>query len=216
MKMRMIQKPKPIAMFDLNGNYIRTFVSAGEAGDFLGKQSCSGIKRCCEKDKYRKAYGYIWIYEEDYKAGNIDWEYYLTKCSNQPKPVLQYDLDMNLIHEYKSAFEAGKYGYQNSTISATCNGKYDTYMGYIWLWKDDPDKYFINKEKRKEKAQINKKKREKVILQFSKNREFLREWTNDEILRNGLNLFAIQSNCSGHTKTSQGYIWEYKKEGSVA
>lgn len=89
-------------------------------------------------------------------------------------------------------------------------------MGYIWLWKDDPDKYFINKKKRKEKARINKKKREKTILQFSKNREFLKEWTNDEILKNGLNLSAIQSNCSGHTKTSQGYIWEYKKEELVA
>ena len=29
MKMRLIQNPEPIAMFDLQGNYIRTFVSAG-------------------------------------------------------------------------------------------------------------------------------------------------------------------------------------------
>lgn len=53
-KMRMIQNPEPIVMLDLNGEYIRTFVSAGEAGDFLGKKSTSGIKRCCEKDKYKK------------------------------------------------------------------------------------------------------------------------------------------------------------------
>ena len=72
MKMRLIQNPEPIAMFDLKGNYIRTFVSAGEASDYLGKNSSSGIKRCCEKDKYKKAYGYIWIYEKDYKSGNID------------------------------------------------------------------------------------------------------------------------------------------------
>ena len=42
------------------------------------------------------------------------------------------------------------------------------------------------------------------------------EMTYDEILNNNFNLRAIQSNCSGHTKTSQGYIWRYKSEESVA
>lgn len=130
-KMRMIQNPEPIVMLDLNGEYIRTFVSAGEAGDFLGKKSTSGIKRCCEKDKYKKAYGYIWIYEKDYKSGNIDWNYYLSKNKNLPKPVLQYDLNMNFIREYESANETSKFGFGSSTVASACNGHYDTYKGYI-------------------------------------------------------------------------------------
>jgi hypothetical protein len=45
--------------------------------------------------------------------------------------------------------------------------------------------------------------------------EYLKEWTYDEILDNNFNLKAIQSNCSGHAKTSQGYIWKYRSEESV-
>jgi group I intron endonuclease len=215
-KMRMIQNPEPIVMLDLNGEYIRTFVSAGEACDFLSKKSTSGIKRCCEKDKYKKAYGYIWIYEKDYKSGNIDWNYYLSKNKNLPKPVLQYNFNMELIKEYASAYDTSRKGFNSATVSAACNGKYDTYKGYIWIWKDNPEIYYKNKAKRKEKALNNKKSRERIILQYSKEMEYLKEWTYDEILNNNFNLRAIQSNCSGHTKTSQGYIWRYKSEESVA
>ena len=215
MKMRLIQNPKPIAMFDLQGNYIRTFVSAGEASDYLGKKSSSGIKRCCEKDKYKKAYGYIWIYEKDYKSGNIDWNYYLSKNKNLPKSVLQYNLNMELIKEYASAYETSREGFNSATVSAACNGKYDTYKGYVWVWKDNPEIYYKNKVKRKEKALKDKRSRERIILQYSKDMEYLKEWTYDEILDNNFNLKAIQSNCSGHTKTSQGYIWKYRSEESV-
>lgn len=212
MKMRLIQNPKPIAMLDLEGKYIRTFVSSGEACAFLGKKSASGIKRCCEKDKYKQAYGYIWVYEEDYKSGNIDWNYYLSERKNNPRAVLQYDLDMNLIREYKSAYDTINYGFHNGTVCMACNGKYDTYAGYIWIWKDNPDIYYKNKNKRKEQAMKNKISKQKIILQYSTDNEYLREWNYDEILEADFNLRAIQSNCCGHTKTSQGYIWEYKQE----
>lgn len=212
MKMRMIKNPKPIVMLDLDGKYIRTFVSTGEAGDYLGKDSVSGIKRCCEKYKYKQAYGYIWVYEEDYKSGNIDWNYYLSERKNNPKAVLQYDLDMNLIREYQSAYDTINYGFNNGTVCMACNGRYDTYSGYIWLWKDNPEIYFKNKNKRKKQATKNKINRQKIILQYSTNNEYLKEWTNSEILEANFNLRAIQSNCSGHTKTSQGYIWKYKQE----
>lgn len=175
-KMRMIQNPKPIVMLDLNGNYIKTFVSAGEAGDFLGKESVSGIKRCCEKDKYRKAYGYIWVYEKDYKSGNIDWNYYLTKCANQAKPVLQYDLNMNLIREYSSSFETNNFGYKSSSVSEVCNGKRNTYYNYIWIWKDNPDKYFNGKKDREEKSKNKKDLKTQKILQYTLEGDYLKEW----------------------------------------
>lgn len=209
-KMRMIQNPKPIVMLDLQGNYIREFISAGEAGDYLGKTSVSGIKRCCEKDKYKKAYGYIWVYKEDFDSDNIDLDYYLSKNKNLPKPVLQYDKNMNLVHEYCSAYETKEYGFDSSTVSMACNGKYDTYMGYIWRWKNNPEIYYENLKKRKEKAFKAKKAKEKIILQYSKNLDFIREWTYDQLKENNFNLQAIQNNCLGHTKTSQGHIWKYK------
>ena len=140
----------------------------------------------------------------------------MSKNKNLPKPVLQYNLNMELIKEYISAYETSREGFNSATVSAACNGKYDTYKGYIWVWKDDPEIYYKNKAKRKEKALKDKRSRERIILQYSKDMEYLKEWTYDEILNNNFNLRAIQSNCSGHTKTSQGYIWKYKSEESVA
>lgn len=210
-KMRLIQNPKPIVQLDLKGNYLNTFISTGEACDYINKNSASGIKRCCEKDKYRQAYGYIWVYEEDYLFGNIDWDYYFEEAKNKPKPVLQYDLNMNLINEWESANEAGiKNNMFGGSIASTCNGKYDTYKGFIWVWKNNPEIYYKNKEKRKLKSQQNKILKQKIILQFSKDNIFIREWTNQEIKENDYNLKTIQSCCNGHTKTYQGYIWRYK------
>ena len=44
LKYSMIQNPEPILQIDLNGNILNEFVSAGEAGDYLGKDSVCGIK----------------------------------------------------------------------------------------------------------------------------------------------------------------------------
>ena len=213
-KMRMIQKPKSVIQFDLNGNYLNKFISAGEAANYLGKKSCAGIKRCCEKDKYKQSYGYIWVYEKDYLNNEVDWNYYLSEKKNKQKPVLQCDLKLNIIKEYTSAYEAEReLGFSCSSIALACKGKYDTYKGYVWLYKNEPEVYFENKNKRKEKALKNKINKQNIILQFDKNTGvFIKEFTNQEILDKGFNLNAIQSNCNGHTKTSQGYIWKYKKD----
>lgn len=211
-KMRMIKDPEPIIQLDLKGNYLNRFISSGEAGDFIGKESVSGIKRCCEKDKYRQAYGYIWVYEKDYLSGNIDWDYYLNKPENKPKPVLQYDINMNLIKEWESAYSTRTYGFSESTVAAACNGKYNTYKGYIWVWKDNPELYFKNKQKRKEAALNKKISKQKIILQFNRDNSFIKEWTYKEIKDNGYNLNTIQSCCNGHVKTYKNYIWKYKEE----
>lgn len=119
---------------------------------------------------------------------------------------------MNFIREYESANETSKFGFGSSTVASACNGHYDTYKGYIWLWKNSPEIYYQNKQKRKDKVLKDKKAKERIILQYSKQLDFLREWTYDEILEHNLNLCAIQNNCCGQTKSSQGYIWKYKEK----
>lgn len=87
----------------------------------------------------------------------------MSKSKNLPKSVLQYSLNMELIKEYASAYETSREGFNSATVSAACNGKYDTYKGYIWIWKDDPEIYYKNKAKRKEKA-LNDKKVERELF----------------------------------------------------
>ena len=57
-----------------------------------------------------------------------------TKAS---KPVLQYDLEGNLIKEWPSASEIKRQlGYHNSKISECCLGKRKTAYGFIWKFKE--------------------------------------------------------------------------------
>lgn len=211
MKMRMIQNPEPIVQLDLDGNYINTFISCGEAGAYLRKKSVAGIKQCCEKKKYKKAYGYIWVYEKDYKNGNVDWKYYLSEPKNKKKPVLQYDLNMNFIREWNSIFQTKEDGFEPSQVSIVCSGKNINHNGYIFVFKDNPELYFESKRKRDIKNLKNKLSKQKTILQFTLDDDFIRKYTYQELADDGYKLETIQSCCCGQNKTSNGYKWKYEE-----
>lgn len=56
------------------------------------------------------------------------------------KPVLQIDLEGNVIKEWKSTMQAERESnnfYKNQNISSCCNGKLKTYKGYKWEYKKD-------------------------------------------------------------------------------
>ena len=54
-------KTKPIFQYDLEGNFIKEWISATEAGKYLNKPS-SAISECCS-NKRKSAYKYIWKYK---------------------------------------------------------------------------------------------------------------------------------------------------------
>ena len=55
-------------------------------------------------------------------------------------------------------------------------------------------------------------KRNRKVLQYDTNMNFLKEWDNINCICKelGLNRSAIGNWCLGNSKTSQGFIWEYK------
>lgn len=55
-----------------------------------------------------------------------------------PKPIMQYDLEGNLIKDdWSSAMEIQKaLGYANTNIGACCLGKIKTAYGFIWKYAD--------------------------------------------------------------------------------
>lgn len=57
-----IKKSKPIIQYDMDGNYLREWISATEAAKCLGKDK-SNICICC-KGRTKYAYGYMWKYKE--------------------------------------------------------------------------------------------------------------------------------------------------------
>lgn len=59
--------PKPIVQMDISGKYIRTYKSSKEAQKKLKSIKTEKNIRDCANGKIKTAYGFKWIYEEDYK-----------------------------------------------------------------------------------------------------------------------------------------------------
>ena len=57
------------------------------------------------------------------------------RSKTQSKTVLQYDLNGNLIKEWKSVAECGINGYNYGNVAACCRGELKTYKGFIWRYK---------------------------------------------------------------------------------
>lgn len=57
------------------------------------------------------------------------------RSKKKSKPVLQYDLDGNLIREWESTRECGRNGFLQSKITLCCQGKRKTHKGFIWKYK---------------------------------------------------------------------------------
>lgn len=74
---------------------------------------------------------------------NSDYSNTQKRCAeSRKKPICQYDKELNLIGEYKSAVDAGNaLGFSNLRISECCRGKTQTYKGYIWTLKGEEPSY---------------------------------------------------------------------------
>lgn len=56
---------KSVLMFTLDGKFIRKFGCAGDANEYLGKDTRSKNIRMCATGKSKTAWGYKWKYEKD-------------------------------------------------------------------------------------------------------------------------------------------------------
>ena len=119
---------KRVSQYTLDGEFVKTYSSFHEIERELGVK-CYNIHSCCNR-KQKTAYGFLWRYEE-----NTDTNYEIRTTA---KPVVQYDLEGNLIREYKSAIEAQQItGVNRSCICDVCKGKALKAGGYKWEYKSD-------------------------------------------------------------------------------
>ena len=175
-KMRMIQNPEPILQIDLKGNILNEFISSGEAGDYLGKKSVSGIKRCCDGEKYKQAYGYIWIYKKDLDKFKLEDHITIHKSDTQ---VSQYTMDNQLIKRWDKAKNAAKdVNGSASEILKVCTGERVSYKGFIWKYTDNEELYDITRKQIKEEIENKKIETTLSVLQYTPSGEFVRRWNN--------------------------------------
>ena len=117
-----------ILQYDLNGNFINSFINLKSASDETG---CSyyGIKNCVN-DKQRTSGGYVWKGGYVYDPGKI-------RKNKRKKPIIKYDLDGNLVKEYESISDACDRNKQKrKNIKKVLDGLRKTAYGFVWKYKD--------------------------------------------------------------------------------
>lgn len=134
-KLRTSTKTKPVLQFDLNGNFVKRWISVSEVGRVLGANP-TNVSGCCHFKYGRKTtLGSIWIHEDYYLENGLNLDYYLEDVPTTWKPVVQISLQNVVIAEFPSAREASRQtGFSWKNISQVCNGDKKTHKGYKWAF----------------------------------------------------------------------------------
>lgn len=120
---------KAILQYDLEGNFIKEWISITQVSKELGFCNKVIIDTC--KGRKISSCGFVWRY----KTPN-----YLLKIEIPKKPVnqllIQYDKEMNIINEFESLIDAFKStNVSKSSISHNLSGRTKSAGGFIWKYK---------------------------------------------------------------------------------
>ena len=112
-----------VDQYSILGEYIQTFESIQDASQVIcgGNNSKNAIKECCDGIR-RSSKGFMWSYHG--RPVNR------TK-SNKIRSIGQFK-DDKLIARFSSINEAARIGFDASSISLCCRGKYRQHKGYVW------------------------------------------------------------------------------------
>lgn len=105
--------------YTLDGKFVQTFPSVGEAEKFIGK---AGVSDVC-RGKSNRAGGYHWRYTSDEFPAGKDLENYFFR-NKKVVPINQYTLEGKFVKTFHSLNEAAREtGINFTSIWDTCNGR---------------------------------------------------------------------------------------------
>lgn len=163
--------------------------AANSTPEYIERQSAL-VKKMWESEDYRAAHC---------GAGN-----------GRAHGVQQYDLDGNLIREYKTLFEAEKAtGANFSKISAVCNGKRKTAGGFVWKYVDGPRPMKSHSYKYDAAKDMSARPIIQCDLQGNEVAEYI-SIADASRSNPGMGRTNIIHALKGKTKTAYGYVWKYK------
>lgn len=124
---------KPVAQYDLDGNFIRRWACVKDVERELNIDNAQ-ISGCCRGIKWHNsAGGYQWRYIID---GVI--EHKIDEVKTNKKAVVQLTKDKHVVNVWESLSSVKKEtGISDSHISQCCNNKRKSAGGYIWFYVND-------------------------------------------------------------------------------
>lgn len=201
---------EPVLQIDLDGNLIKRWPSIPYASrklDINSRQiwNCANKHIRNTKKKNGKTYvrttktagGYIWVYEKDFSNFNLD-DYVDTRY----KPILQHDLNWNLIKQWPSSESTKEIGYTPTAIAGVCKGKFKQAYGYIWTYADiEIDKY---KEWYYEHFDV------KYIAQYDLSGNLIKIWDSPkDTERDGFRACSVREVLNGNQIKHKGFTFKY-------
>lgn len=131
------KRRKSVVQFTIYGDFIKEWDSAMHVQNELGING-SDIASVC-KGKHKTAGGFRWLYEKDYDKSNPKIK--LIKIGAK-REIIQLSLNMVILNKFDSIVEASKcIGTSTGNIQSVCKGRTKTAGGFIWMYKEDYEKY---------------------------------------------------------------------------
>lgn len=192
---------KPILVYDLNGNFIKEYESAGQLErESNYKYSSRDIRRACVTATHK--YSDILIKFKDNKENIKKYE---KPLSARRRKIKQYDIFGNYICSFNSIIEASKITNTNRTsISGCLSNTYKTANNFIWKYEEDISEIkFDNSIKYKVGTKIYQLDENKKILNEFKSCTQAQDYLK---LKKGSykNIYgSLDKNCKAY-----GYYWK--------
>lgn len=114
---------KKVYQFDLKGNFIKEYGSAGEAANETGLERKSICK--CGTGHLKTYGGYVWKYTNKFELEP-------KKCTPRKGAVLMFDMNHNLLKRYDFAKQVIEDGFKYSSVCRCCRGERNHYANHIW------------------------------------------------------------------------------------
>lgn len=195
---------KALIQFDLKGNILKEWANAREAFENVPEiNDAIGISVNLQHGRHY-AYGYLWIYKEDYLKGKRPWHDRLR--NRNIDSVIQLSLEGEYITEYRSVNEAArKLNLKAGSINLGLS-KNGYSCGFLWCRKTAYEKGF------RPKLISKKAMKNRPILMLSKDGKILKEFKSmvEAASESGYCRSAIRKQCQGITKSSTDVYFQYK------
>ena len=144
---------------------------------------------------------------------HTDEEILKMRMVQNPKEVLQLDMDLNIVGQWISCSHAGKtLGLSTRGIKAVCDrvNRQKTIGGYFWVYKEEYDNNIIDWNY----YLINNAEAPKRVSQYSIDMSLIKIWDSISQVHKelGYNATQISKNCRFKSKTAYNYLWRFTDE----